>query len=166
MLPEFWRNDLTPVPAISDQGTRAQYIHDIVFSKLCGFLTMDSLLRQHPYLLWHVPQSLYHHSLSSYQPDQQVIKALEDALQQSHLWHQGEHVMQAIWAALRAALHDQHVDKLTVYKTLRLIGAGAHDVASQSSSRMFTILGRNEWQLRTDTVKKLLGNTETKETTV
>ncbi|KAG6034071.1 hypothetical protein E4U41_006700 [Claviceps citrina] len=155
LLPEYWRDGPTPIPALSDQGTRARHVHDMVAGKHGGSpLPTDSLLRHHPYLVWQVPERLYRHSLASYKPDRRVLQALDDALEKPALWaNQGAHVMDAIWAALQG----QDVDKLAVYDTLRLVGAGAHDVASPSSSRMFMILGRHEWRRRTDTVKRLLG---------
>ncbi|GAB0131823.1 hypothetical protein EsDP_00000281 [Epichloe bromicola] len=153
LLPELWRGDLVPIPAMSDRRTAARHIYSVVASKRAGFLSIDSLLRQHPYLLWRVPESLYTHSLASYKPDQRIIKALDEALENPVLWNsQGVEVMDAIWASL----HGQDIDDSTVYTTLRLIGAGGHDVVSQSSSRIFMILGRDEWRIRTDTVKKLL----------
>ncbi|KAG6018059.1 hypothetical protein E4U54_005966 [Claviceps lovelessii] len=158
LLPEFWRHDLIPVSAMSDFGMRAQhYIFDIVATERGGYLTMESLLQKHPYLVWQVPESLYRHSLSSYKPDQRVMHALEEALEKPHLWGDNKQDAQPVMDAIWAALDGQDVDKLAVYNTLRLIGAGSHDVVSQNSTRMFTILGRDEWRRRTDTVKRLLG---------
>ncbi|KAG6011766.1 hypothetical protein E4U43_008130 [Claviceps pusilla] len=158
LLPEYWRHDLIPISAMSDLDMRAQhYIFDIVATERGGYLTMESLLQKHPYLVWQVPERLYRHSLSSYKPDQRAMHALEEVLEKPHLWGDNKQDAQPVMDAIWAALDGQGVDKLAVYNTLRLIGAGGHDVVSQSSTRMFTILGREEWRRRTDTVKRLLG---------
>lgn len=65
--------------------------------------------------------------------------------------------MDAIWAALNG--HD--IANVAVHETLRLIGAGGRDVVSQSSSRMLSLLGREEWRARLDVVDRLLDNERT-----
>ncbi|KAG6007176.1 hypothetical protein E4U21_006279 [Claviceps maximensis] len=159
LLPEAWRHDLTLIPAMSALGITAQaYIFELVTER-GGYLSTEALLQQHPYLIWQVPEKLYRDSLASYSPDQRVINVLEEVLNKPPLWEpieEGAHpVMEAIWAALDG----QNVDRLVVYNTLRFIGAGSHDVVSLGSTRMFAILGRQEWRRRTDTVKNLLGST-------
>ncbi|KAG5930990.1 hypothetical protein E4U53_002009 [Claviceps sorghi] len=176
LMPEAWRHDLTLIPVMSDLDMRAQeYIFDIVGAERSGYLNQEALLQQHPYLVWQVPEELYRRSLASYKPDQRVIHALDEVLEKPELWgkerdiHAPDEVLekpelwgkerddaQPVMDALWSTLTPQGVDKLAVYNTLRLIGAGAHDVVSQSSTRMFTILGRDEWRRRTDAVKRLL----------
>lgn len=155
LLPEAWRKAvLTPVPAMDPEDTRAAYVYNIFSTKKGGFLSAEMLIRQHPYLLWRVPRDLYVQSLASYNPDRRILQALRDAIEQEELWTaHGTEVMDAIWTALDG----QDIDSLTVYNTLRLVGAGGHNVVSQSSSRMFMLLGRDEWRFRLDTVAKLLG---------
>ncbi|GAO17516.1 hypothetical protein UVI_02002870 [Ustilaginoidea virens] len=136
-----------------ESKARESYIRSACASKRGVFLSTEMLLRHHPYLLWRVPETLYRLSLASYHPDPRILQALHDAIENKDLWDsEGVKVMDAIWAALDG----QDMDKLAVYHTLRLVGAGAHDVISQSSSRMFALLGRDEWRLRLDMVKRVL----------
>jgi glutamyl-tRNA synthetase len=138
---------------MADNETKARYVYNIFATKTGGFLSAETLIRQHPYLLWRVPESLYQQSLASFQPDDRILQALDIAIEDESLWAgQGTEVMDAIWAALEG----QNIDKLTVYDTLRLVGAGGHDVVSQSSSRMFKLLGRDEWRSRLDTLRALM----------
>ncbi|KAG5981805.1 hypothetical protein E4U55_002558 [Claviceps digitariae] len=172
-LPEFWRENLTLISATSDLGHNAQkHLFDIMTTHRGGFLPYESLIQQHPYLVFQVPERLYLHSLASYKPDERVIEALDKALKRSSLWmnrvlkrssprmiheeyedHDKHPAMEAIWTYLKG----QAVNKVAVHKTLRFIAAGSHDVVSLGSSRMFTLLGRHEWQHRLQTVKTLLG---------
>ncbi|KAG5927778.1 hypothetical protein E4U42_001784 [Claviceps africana] len=168
LLPEEWRHDFTLVPIMSALDMRSQeYIFDIVTER-GGYVSTETLLQQHPYLVWQVPETLHRRSLASYKPDERVMHALEEVLEKPDLWgnrradglpimdatgrDDAQPVMDAIWAIVEG----QDVEKLAVYDTLRLIGAGRHDVVSLSSTQMFTILGREEWRRRTDAVKRLL----------
>lgn len=154
LLPEAWHKEaLIPVPAMEHEESKASYVYSIFSTKKGGFLSAEMLIRSHPYLLWRVPESLYKHSLAAYGPDKRILQALHHAIEQEELWTApGTKVMDAIWASLEG----HGIDTLTVYNTLRLVGAGGHNVVSQSSSRMFMLLGRDEWRLRLDTVSRLL----------
>lgn len=158
LLPESWRDELILVPALSDleSSSAQEYIFGIAGTARGGYMTVDSLLQRHPYLAWQVPENMYTQSLTSYTPDQRVIQALEGALEKRELWEYDGQGKLHITDAIRTTLENESIDKLQVYNTLRLIGAGRHDVASQDSEKMFMSLGRDEWQRRTDTVKKLL----------
>ncbi|KAG6226960.1 hypothetical protein E4U24_005520 [Claviceps purpurea] len=158
LLPESWRDELILVPALSDleSSSAEEYIFGIAGTARGGYMTVDSLLQRHPYLAWQVPENMYTQSLASYTPDQRVIQALEGVLEKHELWEYDDQGKLHITNAVRTALENESIDKLQVYNTLRLIGAGRHDVASQSSENMFMSLGRDEWQRRTDIVKKLL----------
>ncbi|KAK2612200.1 Glutamate--tRNA ligase mitochondrial [Conoideocrella luteorostrata] len=159
-LPEIWRREaLIPVPAILNENSKARYMYNIVAGKRGGFLPTETLIKKHHYLFWRVPKSTYRLSLASYRPDQRILQALGDAVEQPELWtSEGVEVMQAIWAALDG----QDIDSLAVHNTLRLVGAGGHSVVSQSSSRMFMLLGRDEWRWRTDMINKLLSKEQRK----
>ncbi|KAG5937205.1 hypothetical protein E4U59_004512 [Claviceps monticola] len=158
LLPESWRDELILVPALSDleSSSAEEYIFSIAGTARGGYMTVDSLLQRHPYLAWQVPENMYTQSLASYTPDQRVIQALEGVLEKREMWEYDDQGKLHITNAIRTALENESIDKLQVYNTLRLIGAGRHDVASQSSENMFMSLGRDEWQRRTDIVKKLL----------
>ncbi|KAG5919755.1 hypothetical protein E4U61_000596 [Claviceps capensis] len=158
LLPESWRDELILVPALSDleSSSAEEYIFGIAGTARGGYMTVDSLLQRHPYLAWQVPENMYTQSLASYTPDQRVIQALEGVLEKREMWEYDDQGKLHITNAIRTALENESIDKLQVYNTLRLIGAGRHDVASQSSENMFMSLGRDEWQRRTDIVKKLL----------
>jgi glutamyl-tRNA synthetase len=153
LLPDAWHGTLTPVPGLASETAKRRYVYNIFATKKGGFLSTDTIISQHPYLLWRVPENLYQRSLASFTPNEQVLLALDGALENRELWAgQGTEVMDAIWSTLEG----QNIDNLVVYNTLRLVGAGHHDVASQSSSRMFMLLGRDEWRYRLDFVKKLM----------
>ncbi|KID78382.1 glutamyl-tRNA synthetase, partial [Metarhizium brunneum ARSEF 3297] len=155
LLPREWRRALTPVPALASQENRATYVYNIFATKKGGFLSAEALVRQHPYLLWRVPETVYKQSLASINPDERILLALSSAIDDKKLWaSQGAEVMDAIWTALEG----QGIDNITVHNTLRLVGAGGHDVVSQSSSRMFMLLGRDEWRFRLNTVQRLLNH--------
>lgn len=153
LLPESWRGKLNLVPALANEETKAMYVHNIIATKRGDFLSAKALIQQHPYLLWRVPETAYKQSLASYNPDGRVLLALGAAIEDEKLWPaQGNEVMDAIWTSLQ----DHGIDKLVVYDTLRLVGAGCHDVVSQSSSRMFMLLGREEWRFRLGRVKSIM----------
>ncbi|TWU72345.1 Glutamate--tRNA ligase mitochondrial [Metarhizium rileyi] len=155
-LPEAWQSTLTLVPALANEQTKAAHVHNLFATKKGGFLSAETLMRQHPYLLWRVPEDLYRRSLASYHPDRRVLVALNSALENDNLWPtDGTEVMDTI----RTMLEPDGVDNIAVHNTLRLVGAGGHDVVSQSSSRMLMLLGRDEWRFRLDTVAKLLDAT-------
>ncbi|KAG8424206.1 Glutamate--tRNA ligase mitochondrial [Metarhizium acridum] len=155
LLPREWRSTLTPVPSLANEENRAAYVYNIFSTKKGGFLSAEALIREHPYLLWRVPETVYKHSLASYNPDGRILLALSSAVDDKKLWAtQGVEVMNAIWTTLEG----QGIDNITVHNTLRLVGAGGHDVVSQSSSRMFMLLGRDEWRFRLDTVRRLLNH--------
>ncbi|KHO01160.1 glutamyl-tRNA synthetase [Metarhizium album ARSEF 1941] len=149
MLPHGWDSPPTPVPAMANEKTRASYVYNIFASKKGGFLSAETLIRQHPYLLWRVPESVYKRSLASYEPDGRILLALSSAVNNEELWTaQGAEVMNAVLTVLEG----QGTDNITLHDTIRLVAAGGHDVVSQSSSRLFMLLGRDEWQFRLDTL--------------
>ncbi|KAK5994578.1 Glutamate--tRNA ligase [Cladobotryum mycophilum] len=132
-----WRFPLELVPALTDHANEALYIY------------------KHPYLFWRVPVDMYRASLESFKPDERILDALDEAISQESDWDgDGSKVMDA----LRSKLEPQGVDQLTLHNVLRLIGAGAQDVSSQSSSRMFMLLGREEWKHRLSVVRGILGD--------
>ncbi|RFU77448.1 glutamyl-trna synthetase [Trichoderma arundinaceum] len=152
-----WRLPLEIVPALTDSAKKAPYVHKALVSKQGGFQTPSDLISQHPYLFWRVPSDVYKTSLTKARPEQKVIDALEDAISHESYWDgDGTKVMQAI----QLRVEPQGVDQLTIHNVLRVIAAGGQDVVSQSSSRMFMLLGRDEWAHRLDVVKGLLNDLE------
>ncbi|KAL6890829.1 hypothetical protein GGI43DRAFT_207943 [Trichoderma evansii] len=150
-----WRLPLELVPTLSDAERKAPYVYNALVSKQGGFQSPSHLVSQHPYLFWRVPLNVYKTSLTKARPEQKVIDALKDAISQEGLWN-GDctEVMQAI----QSKVEPQGVDQLTVHNVLRVIAAGGQDVVSQSSSRMFMLLGRKEWLHRLDVVTQLLND--------
>ncbi|KAH6603574.1 glutamyl-trna synthetase [Trichoderma cornu-damae] len=148
-----WRLPLELVPALTDAATKAPYVHRALVAKRGGFQTPSDLLSQHPYLFWRVPLDVYKASLAKAIPEQTVLDALEDAISHRDYWDgDGGEVMQAI----QSKVEPRGIDQRTVHNVLRTVAAGGQDVVSQSSSRMLTLLGRNEWAYRLDVVKGLL----------
>ncbi|KAL6859262.1 hypothetical protein J3F83DRAFT_717577 [Trichoderma novae-zelandiae] len=148
-----WRLPLELVPTLTDATHKAPYVHKAIVSKQGGFQVPSDLISQHPYLFWRVPLAVYQASLAKARPEQKVLKALEDAISQESLWDGDcSQVMQAI----QSMVEPQGIDQLTIHNVLRLVAAGGQDVVSQSSSRMFALLGREEWAHRLDVVKGLL----------
>ncbi|POR33011.1 Putative glutamate--tRNA ligase, mitochondrial [Tolypocladium paradoxum] len=151
--PKAWQTDLELVPALQANETEAKYVYNIFASRQGGFQSPSALIQQHPYLFWRVPVSLYHSSLAASAPDERILDALDQAIERQDYWdNQGVKVMDFI----RDKLHNEDIDQVVVHNVLRLVGAGGQDVASQSSSRMFMLLGRDEWRHRLDVVKALL----------
>lgn len=150
-----WRLPLELVPTLSDAEKKAQYVYNTLVSKQGGFQSPSQLVSQHPYLFWRVPLNVYKMSLTKARPEQRVIDALKDVISQDGLWN-GDctEVMQAI----QSKIEPQGVDQLTVHNVLRVVAAGGQDVVSQSSSRMFMLLGRKEWSHRLDVVTRLLND--------
>ncbi|PTB65221.1 hypothetical protein BBK36DRAFT_1122061 [Trichoderma citrinoviride] len=150
-----WRLPLELVPTLTDPTQKAPYVYKAIVAKQGGFQAPSDLISQHPYLFWRVPLAVYKASLSKEKPDQKVLDALEDAISQESLWDGDcRHVMQAV----QEKVEPQGVDQLTTHNVLRLVAAGGQDVVSQSSSRMFALLGRDEWAHRLDVVKGLLND--------
>lgn len=148
-----WRLPLELVPTLSDAEKKAPYVYNALVSKQGGFQSPSHLVSQHPYLFWRVPLNVYKASLTKAPPEQKVIDALKDAISQEDLWS-GDctQVMQAI----QSKVEPQGVDQLTVHNVLRVVAAGGQDVVSQSSSRMFMLLGRKEWAYRLEVIIRLL----------
>lgn len=150
-----WQLPFVLVPTLSDAEQKAPYVYNALVSKQGGFQSPSHLVSQHPYLFWRVPLTVYKASLTKARPEQRVIDALKDAISQESLWD-GDcaQVMQAI----QSKVEPQGVDQLTVHNVLRIVAAGGQDVVSQSSSRMFKLLGRKEWSHRLDVVMRLLND--------
>ncbi|ODA77107.1 hypothetical protein RJ55_07625 [Drechmeria coniospora] len=150
-LPKAWQTSLELVPALRSDETRASYVHSILTNSQGGFQSTGSLIRQHPYLFWRVPVSLYESSLAVFRPDPRVLDALDQALDQVDCWDSLGAVK--VMEFIQETVHGENIDPVLVHKVLRLVGAGGQDVVSQSSSRMFLLLGRGEWRHRLDVVK-------------
>lgn len=150
-----WRLPLEAVPTLSDAEKKAPYVYNALVSKQGGFQSPSHLVSQHPYLFWRVPLDVYKASLTKARPEQKVLDALKDAISQEGLWN-GDctQAMQAI----QSKVEPQGVDQLAVHNVLRVVAAGGKDVVSQSSSRMFMLLGRKEWSHRLDVVVRLLND--------
>lgn len=118
-----------------------------------GYQSPAELAEQHPYLFWRAPEQVYRASLAATPPDARILDSLEVVLAQDDLWQGAKTPMEG----LRAILDPQGVDTLTIHNVLRHVGAGGQDVVSQSSGRMFTLLGRDEWKQRLQTVRRLQG---------
>ncbi|KAL7784108.1 hypothetical protein V8C37DRAFT_396323 [Trichoderma ceciliae] len=150
-----WRLPLELVPTLTDAEKKAPYVYQALISKQGGFQTPSDLISQHPYLFWRVPLAVYEASFAKARPEQKVLDALEDAISHEDYWGgDGSKVMQAI----RSNAEPHGVDQLTIHNVLRVIAAGRQDVVSQSSSRMFMLLGRKEWAHRLGVVKGLLND--------
>lgn len=151
-LPKAWKTDLELVPALQASETQAEYVYNIFAGRQGGFQSPSSLIRQHPYLFWRVPVSLYRSSLAASAPDERILDALDQAIEREDCWDsQGADVMSYI----RDRLQNEDIDQVAVHNALRLVGAGGQDVVSQSSSRMFMLLGRDEWRCRLGVVRAL-----------
>lgn len=150
-----WRLPLELFPTLSDAEKKAPYVYNALVSKQGGFQSPSHLVSQHPYLFWRVPLNVYKASLTKARPEQKVIDALRDAISLEGLWT-GDctQVMQAV----QSKVEPQGVDQLTVHNVLRVVAAGGQDVVSQSSSRMFMLLGRKEWAYRLEVVMRLLND--------
>lgn len=150
-----WRLPLELVPTLSDAEKKAPYVYNALVSKQGGFQSPSHLVSQHPYLFWRVPLNVYKTSLTKARPEQKVIDALKDTISQESLWN-GD--CTAVMQSVQSKAESQGVDQLTVHNVLRVIAAGGQDVVSQSSSRMFMLLGREEWSHRLDVVLQLLND--------
>lgn len=154
-LPGPWQTDLEFVPALRSGATRAKYVYDTFASRQGGFQSPSSLIQQHQYLFWRVPTSLYRSSLATASLDRRVLDALGQAIERDDCWDgQGSGIMEFI----RERLQGQDIAQVTAHNVVRLVGAGGQDVVSQSSPRMFMLLGRDEWRHRFDVVRALLGD--------
>ena len=153
LLPKAWQTKLELVPALQESETRAQYVYNICASRQGGFQSPSSLIQQHPYLFWRVPVGLYQSSLAAAAPPERILNALERAIEREDCWDgQGIKVMENILTSLQT----EDFDQVAMHNALRLVGAGGQDAVSQSSSRMFMLLGRDEWRHRLNVVKGLL----------
>lgn len=148
-----WQRPLELVPALTDAVEKAPYVYKALVAKQGGFQTPSDLVSQHPYLFWRVPLDVYKASFAKARPEEKVLDALEEAISQKDYWDgDGSKVMQAI----QSQVEPQGVDQLTIHNVLRVVAAGGQDVVSQSSSRMFMLLGRDEWAHRLGVVRGVL----------
>ena len=85
-------------------------------------------------------------------PDERILDALEQVLAQDDFWTGVKAPMEGMLEMLKS----QDIGTVTIHNALRHVGAGGQDVVSQSSGRMFTLLGRQEWSHRLKTVRRLL----------
>ncbi|KJZ76231.1 hypothetical protein HIM_04313 [Hirsutella minnesotensis 3608] len=146
-LPERWQTPLDLVPALRSDDTRKDYITRIFAVTQGNFQSLEGLVKQHPYLFWRVPTALYTLSVAAAAtaPDAAILDALEQTIEQPYVWDgQGSRAMEY----LRDALQGSAIDPVAFHNTLRLVATGAQDLASQTSARMFAILGRDEWRHR------------------
>lgn len=150
-----WRLPLELVPTLSDVEKKAPYVYNALVSKQGGFQSPSHLVSQHPYLFWRVPLNVYKASLTKARPEQKALDALKDAISQEDLWN-GDCTQ--VMHAIQSKVEPQGVDQLTVHNVLRVVAAGGQDVVSQSSSRMFMLLGRTEWAYRLEVVIRLLND--------
>lgn len=154
-LPQGWEGPLQLVPALtSDESTKTAYLQNVLASRQGGYQSPSSLIQQHPYLFWRVPLQRYEASISTApSPDQRILDALDRAIDDETVWHgDGVQVMKCILDTLQG----EGIDQVVVHNALRLVGAGGQDVVSQSSSRMFMLLGRDEWRHRLDALRSLM----------
>ncbi|OAQ79048.1 glutamyl-tRNA synthetase [Purpureocillium lilacinum] len=154
-LPQGWEGPLQLVPALtSDESTKTAYLQKVLASRQGGYQSPSSLIQQHPYLFWRVPLQRYEASISTApSPDQRILDALDRAIDDETVWHgDGVQVMKCILDTLQG----EGIDQVVVHNALRLVGAGGQDVVSQSSSRMFMLLGRDEWRHRLDALRSLM----------
>ncbi|KAL7787198.1 hypothetical protein V8C43DRAFT_316928 [Trichoderma afarasin] len=148
-----WHLPLELVPALTDPTKNGQYVYKAIVSKQGGFQSPRDLISQHPYLFWRVPLDVYKTSLVKARPEPKVLDALEEAISQESSW---EGDCSKVMQAIQSKVEPQGVDQLTIHNVLRVVAAGGQDVVSQSSSRMFALLGRDEWAHRLNVVKELL----------
>ncbi|KOS21184.1 Glutamate--tRNA ligase [Escovopsis weberi] len=162
--PSWPASDLALVPALrdGDASTQEAYVLKAFSSKQGGLKEARALLSQQPYLFWRVPRSVYQTSLQTFRPDARVLDALEAAVAREDGWAAaagdggGGDDCARVVGAVRAATEQQGVRQVELHDTLRLVGAGAHDVSSPASSKMFALLGRDEWRARLEIVRELM----------
>lgn len=151
---------LTLIDQLSDASKATSYIHNVLYNRDGGFQDAKTLISQHPYLFWRVPDSVYRASVVAVQdtPDTRVLDALDKVVADDIYWSPDAEKNPV--AAIREIVEPQGVETLTVHNVLRLVGAGGVDVVSQSSGRMISLLGRAEWQQRSGSVQKILKELE------
>ncbi|PHH85582.1 hypothetical protein CDD83_212 [Cordyceps sp. RAO-2017] len=158
-LPAAWQTELELVPSLqSDESSRAAHVRRVLNTMRNNFDSPRSVLNKDPYLFWRVPTSLYRRSLAAFAPDRRVLDALDEATTGSRAatnWG-GPDAKPVDLVRDALSSRDVHVDESSLHNVLRLVGAGAHDAASQSSHNMMIVLGRNEWRHRLDRLNDVL----------
>lgn len=147
---------LTLIDQLSDASKASSYIHSVLYNRDGGFQDAKTLISQHPYLFWRVPDSVYLASLAAVRDtlDTRVLDALEKVVADDIYWTSDAQKNPV--AAVRDIVEPQGVETLTVHNVLRLVGAGGVDVVSQSSGRMTSLLGQDEWKRRLSAVQAIL----------
>lgn len=148
---------LVLIPQLSgDQASAVAYIHNVLYNRDGGFQDAQTLISQHPYLFWRVPEAVYRSSLETHRAmlDSKVMDALTEVVSGQEYW--GEGASENPVSALRKRLEPEGIDGTTIHNILRLVSAGGVDIVSQSSGRMTMLLGRDEWLHRLNTVQKIL----------
>lgn len=117
----------------------------------------STLLETHPYLFFEVPVETYTASIQKDTEglDMRVIDALEEVVAADEYWKAEKLTPMH---GLKERLESQGVSMVTVHNMVRLVGAGGQDVVSQSSGKMFDILGRESWKTRLTSVRQALSS--------
>lgn len=153
-LPQAWQSSLDLVPALRRDETRAKYARNVFTNTQGGRSSSPStLIATYPFLFWRVPTDLYKSSLAASAPDTEVLDALGRAIERAECWDdRGGNVVSFLSDALRS--HD--AVPVVMHNVLRLVATGAWDAVTPTSSKMFALLGRDEWRYRLDALKALL----------
>ncbi|KAM4062297.1 tRNA synthetases class I (E and q), catalytic domain-containing protein [Hirsutella rhossiliensis] len=155
ILPKAWQTSLELVPALRSDEARDKYARDVFTNTQGGrFNSPSTLIEGYPFLFWRVPTDLYKSSIAAAVPNPEILVALDGAIERTECWEdQGGHVV----AFLNDALRDYNITPVVMHNVLRLVATGAWDSVTPTSSKMFALLGRDEWRCRLDALKALLG---------
>lgn len=117
----------------------------------------STLVETHPYLFFELPVETYHASIKkdAESLDIRVVDALEEVVAADEYWKDEK---LSPMHGLKERLDSQGVSMVTVHNMVRLVGAGGQDVVSQSSGKMFDILGREAWKTRLANVRQALNS--------
>ncbi|KAF4512097.1 hypothetical protein G6O67_001279 [Ophiocordyceps sinensis] len=154
-LQKPWQTSLELVPALKSDGSRDFYARSIFTHTRGGrFKCPNTLIEGYPFLFWRVPTCLYKSSIAASNPSSEVLDALDGAIERAECWDdQGANVV----AFLNDALRDRNVPPVVMHNVLRLVATGAWDAVTPNSSKMFALLGRDEWRCRIHVLKDVLG---------
>lgn len=148
-----------PIPALAAADQRSlDHLRTVMMSFTVSrdgaLATPASQLRQHPYLFWRPPASLYRASLAKARPSERVLEHLDAVLSElepaidigaltSQPWNDGE-----------------PGDAATMHTTIRLLVAGTLDSPTVATRLLAEFLGKEEWKHRLDVVRRLLREME------
>ncbi|KAH8670040.1 hypothetical protein BGZ61DRAFT_363888 [Ilyonectria robusta] len=147
-----WPQPPTLVPAMLSPGPVAQaYVFEALAHETARYRSASEVARLLPYFFWRPPPTAYRAALAAAPIQRTLFDAIDKAVHESPSWA----------TALDQLLEGIPADDATaVHSMLRMIAIGSSDAVGKTSRILFTVVGQEEWRIRTSVVRSLLNELE------